>query len=127
MAQEAHCAEIRWQRETRAQPSSDGKYVRELVVRLALENAGWGHTKIRGALANLGLEVSRGTIANILREHGIEPAPERSRRTSWSQFLKAHWQVMAAADFFTIEVWGMRGLIRYSVLFVIELDLPPEI
>ncbi len=95
--------------------------VRELVVRLALENAGWGHTKIRGALANLGLEVSRGTIANILREHGIEPAPERSRRTSWSQFLKAHWQVMAAADFFTIEVWGMRGLISYSVLFVIEL------
>jgi hypothetical protein len=51
----------------------------------------WGYTRIQGALANLGHEVGRGTIANTLREQGIDPAPERGKHTSWSTFLKAHW------------------------------------
>lgn len=55
----------------------------DLILRMALENRSWGYTRIRGALANLGHEVGRGTIANILREHGIEPAPERDRQTRW--------------------------------------------
>ncbi len=38
-------------------------------------------------------EVSRGTIANILKENGIEPAHERSKRTPWRTFLKAHWMI----------------------------------
>ena len=58
----------------------------------------------------------------ILAEHGIEPAPERSRRTTWKQFLKSHWELIGATDFFTIEVWSWTGLVRYSVLFVIELS-----
>ena len=96
--------------------------IRQLVVRMAKENPSWGYTCIKGALANLGHEIGRGTIANILAEHGIELAPERSRRTTWKQFLKSHWELIGAADFFTVEVWSLTGLVRYSVLFVIELS-----
>jgi transposase InsO family protein len=95
--------------------------IRQLVVRMATENRDWGYTRIQGALANLGHDVGRGTIATILKQHGIEPAPERQKRTTWREFLKAHWDVLAAADFFTVEVWTARGLTRYVVLFVIEL------
>jgi len=80
-----------------------------------------GYTRIQGALYNLGHEVGRGTIANVLKREGIEPAPERGGRTSWSVFLKAHWRSIVAADFFTAEVWSLRGLVTYYVLFIIEL------
>jgi hypothetical protein len=66
---------------------------------MALENRSWGYTRIRGALANLGHQVGRGTIANILHEYGIEPAPERDRHSRWSTFLKAHWECLIATDF----------------------------
>jgi hypothetical protein len=75
--------------------------IRMLIVRMATENRGWGYTRIQGALANLNHEVSRGTIANVLREHGLEPAPDRLKKTTWTEFLRAHWEVLAAADFFT--------------------------
>ncbi len=39
----------------------------------------------------------------------------------WSKFLKAHWEALAAADFFTVEVWSKIGLVRYLVFFVIDL------
>ena len=68
------------------------------------------------------LVLSRSTIARILKEHGIEPAPQRRRGMSWATFLKSHWQVLAATDLFTIEVMTLRGLVRYHVLFVIELS-----
>src|SRR6516165_3400514 len=95
--------------------------IRQLLVRMATENRDWGYTRIQGALANLGHSVGRGTIATILKQHGIEPAPERQKRTTWQEFLKAHWEVLAAADFFSVEVWTASGLTRYAVLFVIEL------
>ena len=95
--------------------------IRQLVVRMASENRAWGYTRIQGALANLHHEVARGTIANILMRHGIEPALERQKRTTWQEFLRAHWEVLAAADFFTVEVWTGTGLTRYAVFFVIEL------
>jgi len=95
--------------------------IRELVVRLAQENSTWGYTRIRGALANLGHQVGRTTIARTLKEHGLDPAPEGRKKTSWRQFLQAHWEVLAAADFFTVEVWTRTGLVRVVVLFVIEL------
>ena len=90
--------------------------IRELVVRLAQENSTWGSTRIRGALANLGHQVGRSTIARTLKQHALEPAPERRRKTSWQQFLQAHWEVLAAADFFTVEVWTRTGLVRVVVL-----------
>ncbi len=66
--------------------------------------------------------MSRGTIANILKEHGIEPAHERSKRTSWRTFLKAHWETLAGADFFTVEVATVRGFTTYYILFFMELS-----
>ena len=96
--------------------------ISELVVQMARENASWGYARIRGALSNLGHEVSRGTIANILKEHGLDPAPQRGKHTSWRDFLKTHWDVLTAADFFTVEVWSLRGLVRYSVRLVMELS-----
>ena len=95
--------------------------IAELVVRMANENPRWGYTRIRGALANLGHEIGRNTVKRVLQEHGIEPAPERSRRTPWKTFLEAHWGGIAAADLFTVEALSWGGLRRYFVLFVIEL------
>ena len=92
-----------------------------LVVRMAEENPRWGYTRIRGELLPLGHELARSTIQKILADHGIEPAPERGRKLRWKTFLEAHWELMAAADFFTIEVPSPRGLVRYSIFFVIKL------
>jgi transposase InsO family protein len=90
----------------------------DLIVRMATENR-WGYTRIRGALSNLGHQVARSTIAAVLRRHGIEPAPDR--KTTWVEFLRSHWEVVAAIDFFTVEVWSPVGLVRYHVLFVMNL------
>ncbi len=95
--------------------------IAELAVRMARENPRWGYTRIQGALWNVGHRVGRTTVANILKRNGIDSAPERGKRMTWSQFLKAHWGVLAAADFFTVEVWGPRGLVTFYVFFVIEL------
>jgi len=90
--------------------------------------SGWrGKTQAGGTrgfaalCATRGHEVGRNTVKRILAEQGIEPAPERSKRLPWSTFLKAHWGAIAATDFFTVEVLTTRGLIRYFVLFVIDL------
>jgi transposase InsO family protein len=91
------------------------------VVKIANENPTWGYHRIQGALANLGQTISDQSIANILKEHGIEPAPERKASTSWSTFLKAHWDVLSAIDFTTIEVWTKHGLTTFYLLLVMEL------
>jgi putative transposase len=93
-----------------------------LILRMAQENSGWGYTRIEGALSNLGYKIGRGTIAKILASNGIDPAPLRGKRTAWSIFLKAHWKILVASDFFTVEVWRLQGLTTYYVLFVIELS-----
>jgi transposase InsO family protein len=94
------------------------KEIAGLVVRMAEENHDWGYRRIQ---ANLGHECARSTIADILRRHGIEPAPERSRKASWKEFLKRHWELTVAADFFSVEVWTSKRLRRYLVLFFIDL------
>src|SRR6185369_3806262 len=96
--------------------------VAALVVRVAAENRGWGYRRIQGALSNLGHLLAHNTIANILKRNGIEPAPERRRKTTWKDFLNRHWQQIVASDFFTIEVWTPTGLKRFVVLFFIELS-----
>ena len=94
------------------------RVIRELVLMIARENQ-WGCKKIQGALANLGHRVARTTIAKILKEHGLSPAPERP--TSWKTFIKSHWESLAAADFFTVEAWTLRGPRTFYVLFAIRL------
>ena len=99
-----------------------GKEIRTLTVNMASENERWGYTRIVGELSKLGYTVSRSTVRRILKEYGIGPAPERLPHMPWSKFLKAHWEAIAAADFFTVEVWTRVGLIRYLVFFVIDLS-----
>src|SRR6202030_1155816 len=96
--------------------------IEALVLRMAEENRDWGYRRIQGALSNLGHKIARSTIADILQRHGMEPAPERSRKTTWKEFLSRHWELIIAADFFTVEVWTRRGLQRFTVLFFIELS-----
>jgi putative transposase len=66
--------------------------------------------------------VSDQTVGNILRRHGIEPVPERSKTTTWKEFIRRHRDVLAGTDFFTVEVLTWRGLVTYYVLFFIHLD-----
>jgi len=64
-------------------------------------------------MSNLGHELSGGTIANILKRHGVEPAPERKRKTMWKEFLSRHFDQIGATDFFTVEVWTKNGPQRF--------------
>jgi putative transposase len=93
--------------------------IEALVVRFAGENRSWGHDRIVGALGNLGHQVSDRTVGNILRRHNIAPAAERSRGTTWREFIHSHMDVLAGADFLTVEVLTWRGLVTYYVLFFI--------
>ena len=113
----------KWNFSHRRRPGRPGimQEISKLIVRMASDNSGWGYTRIQGALANLGHKVGRGTVANVLNRNGIEPAPERNKRTKWSTFLKAHWKTFAASDFLNVEVWTGRGLVTYYLLFVISL------
>jgi transposase InsO family protein len=92
-----------------------------LVVRLAQENCSWGYDRIAGALQHLGYTISDQTVGNILKRHGIPPAPERKKTTTWKDFIRAHLEVLVATDFFTTEVWTWCGLTTYDVLFFIRL------
>ena len=103
-------------------PRVDGE-LEALVVRMAKENRDWGYRRIEGALSNLGHDLATSTIAEILKRHGIETAPERRRKTTWKQFLTQHWEQIVAADFFTVEIWTKQGLQRFMVLFFIELSI----
>jgi putative transposase len=92
-----------------------------LVVRLAQENRSWGYDRIAGALQHLGYTISDQTVGNILKRHGMTPAPERKTTTTWQEFIRTHMDVLVATDFFTAEVWTTAGLITYYVLFFIHL------
>jgi putative transposase len=95
------------------------KEIRELIVRMAEENPSWGYTRIQGGLKHLDHRVARSTIAKVLKEHGIQPSPNRPM--SWKTFVRSHAHLIAAADFFTSEVWTARGLVRYFTLFVVDI------
>ncbi len=108
-------------RKTKQGRPSVSEEVRQLVLRMAKENPTWGYDRIQGALANLGHEISDQTVGNILKVNGIEPVAARKRQTTWKTFLKAHWDVLGAIDFTTIEVWTKGGLVTFYVLFVMEV------
>jgi len=92
-----------------------------LVVRLATDNRSWGYDRISGAMANLGHKVSDQTVGNILKRHGIPPAPERQKNTTWKEFIRSHMDVLTATDFFTTEVWTKGGLVTYYILFFMHV------
>src|SRR6266852_7398922 len=96
------------------------KEVEALVVRMAQENRSWGYDRIVGALANLGYTLSDQTVGNILKRHGIPPAPERKTTTTWKAFIRTHLDVLVATDFFTAEGWTLGGRVTYYVLLVMH-------
>src|SRR5262245_60166557 len=108
------------QRQARGRPRIDPE-LEALIVRLAQENRSWGYDRIVGALANLGLTVSAQTVGNVLKRHGIAPAPERKTTTTWREFIRTQLDVLVATDFFTTEVWTLGGLVTYYILFFIHL------
>ena len=125
---------LRWHRElvarkwdySKRRPKKPGRpltseEITQLVVQMARENPSWGYDRIQGALANLRHQISDQTVGNILKAHGIEPAPERKRQTTWKTFIKSHWDVLGAIDFTTIEVWTKGGLVTFYLLFVMEI------
>ena len=85
------------------------KEIVELVLRFARENPTWGYDRIQWALANVGYHISDQTVGNVLREHGIEPAPDRKRQSTWKTFIRSQWDVLSAIDFTTVEVWTKGG------------------
>jgi putative transposase len=119
---------LRWHRELVARRGTSratkppgrprtGQAVRELVVRFATENPGWGYRRIHGELAGLGHRVAPSTVWLILTRAGLDPAPRRSGPT-WRQFLTAPATTLVACDFFTIDTVFLR---RLYILFFIEL------
>jgi transposase InsO family protein len=108
------------QRKAPGRPTIDQE-LEALVVRMARENRSWGYDRIVGALANLGYTISDQTVGNILKRHGMAPAPARKTTTTWKEFIRTHLDVLVATDFFTAEVWTLGGLVTYYVLFFIHL------
>ena len=102
--------------------------IERLVVRMAKENPSWGYDRIVGALANLGHRLSDQTVGNLLRRHGISPAPKRKQTVSWKDFIRSHRDVLVGMDFFTVEVLTLKGLLTYYVTVLHPLgDSPGEL
>jgi len=80
-----------------------------LVLQMAKENPSWGYDRIVGALKNLGHQLSDQTVGNILRRHGLSPAPKRKRAISWKDFIRSHMEVLVGTDFFTVEVLTLKA------------------
>jgi len=121
---------LTWHRKLVAQPCDNtqphpsigrphiDKELEDLVVRMARENRSWGYDRIVGALINLGYRISDQTVGNILKRHGIPPAPERKKTTTWREFIRIHMDVLIATDFFTMQVWRWFGLVRCFLCFL---------
>src|SRR5208283_5185520 len=90
----------------------------ELIIQLARENPRWGYLRIVGELKKLGVTVSKSSVANVPRHHGLPPAPRRAGPT-WTEFLRAQAKGIVATDFFSVDTVLLR---RYYVLFIIEVE-----
>jgi hypothetical protein len=96
--------------------------IESLVVQMARENRSWGYDRIVGALLNLGYTISDQTVGNILKRHGIPPAPERKKTMSWPEFIRMHMDVLGATDFFLGTVWSRLKLVLSSLLVFVPVD-----
>jgi len=95
--------------------------VEKLAIRFAKNNRSWGYDRIAGTLKELGHEICDQTVGNILERHGIPPAPQRRKSTMWKEFIRSYMDVLAATDFFKVEVWTKSGLVTYYVLFFMQV------
>jgi transposase len=96
------------------------KEIEDLVIRMARENRSWGYDRIQGALQHLGYTISDQTAGNILKRHGILPAPERKKTFTWQEFVRIHLDLLLATDFFNGAVWSWFGLMIFSLLWFVH-------
>jgi len=120
----------RWLQEERGghEPGKVGrprltKSLRDLIVRFARENAGWGVRRIVGELKKLALKASRSSVRRVLVDEKILPDPDRHApkgvQTPWRKFIAIHMNVMVACDFFCKTVWTPLGReIAYVLAFI---------
>lgn len=94
----------------------------DLALKLARENSDWGSQRIANMMKYLGYKISGSTVRRILRDNGIDPDREYKKKLTWDKFIKSHMHMMTACDFFQIEILTLRGLVRCSVLFFINLN-----
>src|SRR5207237_7859218 len=92
------------------------------AVRMAEENRSWGYRRIQGALANLGHDLAHNTVRNILKRRGIEPSPERARKTTWGEFLQRHWEQIVASDFFSRDASECSRLASLGILCFMKMS-----
>ena len=92
--------------------------IEALILRLARENARWGHRRIQGEVRKLGHALSASTVRAALRRHRVPPAPQRRRATTWRDFIRYHQDQLLACDFFTVETLFLKTI---HVLFFIEI------
>jgi putative transposase len=93
----------------------------DLVIRFKQENPRWGYTRIRDYLVYLGHKIGETTVKNILLDNGYDPEPDLTRKTTWKEFLKSHWNVLAACDLFSLELFVKGKRVRCMVLFAIDV------
>jgi putative transposase len=105
-------------RRKRGRPKTPDE-IRELVLRIARENEGWGYTRILGELKKLGVKTSRTNVVNILRAERIDPKTDPSKGT-WGEFLKAHAASLWQCDFFSKHIMTAKGGVRqcFALAFV---------
>jgi len=97
------------------------KEIITLVIQFKKQNQRWGYQKITDQLIYLGYHISKSAVKNILIENGFDPEPDLTVRSTWHEFIQSHLDVLAACDFFTVELLVNRTLVRCTVFFVIEL------
>jgi putative transposase len=93
-----------------------------LVIKFKEENPRWGYQKIRDQIVYLGFKISKSSVKNILIKNGLNPEPDLIVKSTWHEFLSSHWDVLAACDFFTVELFIGHKLVRCMVFFVMELS-----
>jgi len=97
--------------------------IEDVVVRMAREHRSWGYDRIAGAVANLGYRLSDQTVGNMLKRHGIPPAPERQKMLTWREFSRMHMAVLEATEFFSSAVWSWVSLLVASLLSFLHCGL----
>jgi putative transposase len=90
-------------------------------LKLARENRTWGYVRIVGALSNLGIEISATSVETILEKNGLEPAPNRGKSPTWSEFIASHMDVLTSVDFTRIDIWCGGSLKTMYLLFFMEV------
>jgi hypothetical protein len=98
--------------------------IEALVVKLAVENDcgndAWGRRRVAGEMDKLGHDIDAGTVRNILRRHGIPPAPKRGRGQDNDVVVLADKPADVELDFAQTVILDGERICRLYVLLAIH-------